>query len=335
MPSERILVIQTAFIGDTILTLPLIQKISKTNPEALIDVLCIPSTKIIFDASPVVNRVIVLDKRGIHKSLFRFSTFIIKLKKNNYQKVISPHRSFRSAILTFLINAKDSTGFSNSSFTSVFKKIISYNKNVHEVERNLSLIDNSKVDLQQCLPMVFIRDEHKLRVNDIINSSNSDNLICIAPGSVWNTKKYPAEYFSEIAVELEKRNYKVILIGSASENDLCEQIAGRLDSPLIITNFNLIEIIYLLSKSKLLICNDSSPTHLGMCADIPVITLYCSTIPEFGFYPYNQKSIYLSYNELDCKPCGIHGRMECPIGTFDCGYKLTPELVIRHIKDMI
>ena len=56
------------------------------------------------------------------------------------------------------------------------------------------------------------------------------------------------------------------------------------------------------------------------CVQIyPVLTIYCSTVPEFGFYPYNKKSSYISFNDLNCKPCGIHGYEKCPIKSFDCG----------------
>lgn len=86
---------------------------------------------------------------------------------------------------------------------------------------------------------------------------------------------------------------------------------------------------------KLLISNDSAPTHLGMCADIPVLTIFCSTVPGFGFYPYNEQSKTISFSNLDCKPCGIHGYRKCPIETFDCGYKLLPEMVIEKIKKQL
>ena len=72
------------------------------------------------------------------------------------------------------------------------------------------------------------------------------------------------------------------------------------------------------------------------CAwDIPVLTIYCSTVPGFGFYPYNNKSKYLSYDKLDCKPCGIHGYRVCPVNSFDCGYKLIPEDILEEVEKML
>ncbi len=72
-----------------------------------------------------------------------------------------------------------------------------------------------------------------------------------------------------------------------------------------------------------------------MCVDIPVLMLYCSTVPEFGFYPYNDKSFSLSYNDLKCKPCGIHGYDNCPLGTFECAIKLKPAVVMEKIYEIL
>ena len=113
---ERILVIQTAFLGDAILTLPMIQKLKEFFPDALIDVVCIPSTKEIFDHSAYVNSSIVLNKRKEHKSIFNLSRFAKELKKNNYSKIYSPHRSFRTSLLVAMLKVKDTYGFDNSSF---------------------------------------------------------------------------------------------------------------------------------------------------------------------------------------------------------------------------
>jgi heptosyltransferase-2 len=163
----------------------------------------------------------------------------------------------------------------------------------------------------------------------------SDNLVVVAPGSVWNTKIYPLEYY-ETVIEYLKSKSSVVLMGGIFDKDLCVQLMQKYNEIISLAgSLSLIESIELLKRAKILICNDSAPTHLGMCADIPVLTIYCSTVGDFGFYPYNTKSRYLSYDDLSCKPCGIHGFNKCPIGTFECGYKLKPETVIYKIEEML
>jgi len=336
---EKILIIQTAFIGDAILTLPMIQKLKEIIPKSEIDVISNPTTLEIFSASPYVNKVIVLDKKGDHKSFFSLLKFAKEIRKNNYTRIYSPHRSFRTAFMIMQSGTRETYGFSNSSFKHVYKCLIDYKYDHHEVQRNLDLVGyNYSSEGWRILPELKIPDNLKENVREFFANHNLNNHVSVvAPGSVWNTKKYPAEYFEKVIRYLVDRSGKVLLIGGKSDVLLCEDLASRFYQDVIPVagNFSLLESIELLRNSKILISNDSAPAHLGMCADIPVLTLYCSTSAGFGFYPYNEKSSYLSFDDLFCKPCGIHGYSECPIKTFECGYNLKPETVISKIEEIL
>jgi heptosyltransferase-2 len=165
----------------------------------------------------------------------------------------------------------------------------------------------------------------------------SDRFIAIAPGSVWNTKKYSADYFEVIIKHFVERKIKILLIGGENDKAITDDISSKFSDNVINSagNFSIIESIELLKYARLLISNDSAPTHMGMCADTKVLTIYCSTVPDFGFYPYNKKSSSISFNDLKCKPCGIHGHDKCPIKTFDCAMKLLPDKVIVKVEEML
>ena len=336
---EKILIIQTAFIGDAILTLPMIQKLKEKIPNCEIDVLAIPSTVEIFSSSPYIHEVIVIDKKGKHKSFISLLNFIKELKKKNYNRIYSPHRSFRSAFITMKLDVKETFGFSNSSMRHVYKNLIEYKPQHHEVQRNLDLIDFEYTNSDwKISPEIKIDEDIKVKINEFCKSNNiKKDFSVIAPGSIWNTKKYPVDNFEEAISHLIKKDFSIVLIGSEKEKILCDNLANKFDGKVTSSAgmFSLIEVVELLKKAKILISNDSAPTHLGMCADIPVLTIYCSTLPEFGFYPYNKKSQYLSYNNLACKPCGIHGYDECPLKNFACGNNLKPSFVISKIEEML
>jgi heptosyltransferase-2 len=164
-----------------------------------------------------------------------------------------------------------------------------------------------------------------------------NGFITIAPGSVWNTKKYPSEYFEIIIEHFIDQKNKIVLIGGENDRDTSEQIASKFVGKVIDASgkFSIVESIEILKHSMLLLSNDSAPTHMGMCADIRVLTIYCSTVPQFGFYPYNDRSSSIGFSDLKCKPCGIHGHNRCPIKTFDCAMKLLPEKIIFKAKEML
>lgn len=336
---EKFLIIQTAFIGDAILTLPMLQKLKEINPGCSIDVVSIPETAVIFNHSPAVDNILVFDKRGIHKSVLKVYKFAKLIKQSNYSRIYAPHRSFRTSMLVLLSGVRETYGFNVNSMPHIYRHIAEYEKAGHEVERNLKLIQfESTNDYWKILPLLNIPDETKNKIDKFFSDyDGTSNFAAVAPGSVWNTKIYPAEYYEEIIKHLLKIFDKVFLIGGENDRKICEELEEKTEKKVKSTAgiFTLIETAAFLRKMKLLISNDSAAAHLGMCADIPVLMLYCSTIPDFGFYPYNKNSYFLSYGDLFCKPCGIHGFQKCPLNNFDCGYKLKPDVVISKIEEMI
>lgn len=334
---EKILVIQTAFLGDAILTLPMIQKLKEIFPGSLIDVISIPQTKEVFENSPYVDNVYSYDKKGNQKSIFNLFAFSKELKQKNYTCLYSPHRSFRTSILVYLLNVEKSFGFDNASINFVYKKTIKYDNRMHEVSRNLKLTGmNIEKENWKVLPVIKNSPVAVIKIDNLIKDIKNP-IVTIAPGSVWRTKKYPEEHFEIISKHLIEKNYFVIFIGGQADFEICERLSNQLNEKSLncAGKLSIVESIELLKRSILLICNDSAPTHMGMAADIPVLTIYCSTVPEFGFSPYNRGSSSLSLDGLKCKPCGIHGRNSCPIKTFDCGLKLTPEKVIQKVEEIL
>jgi heptosyltransferase II len=336
---NKILVVQTAFLGDAILTLPMIQKLKEQDGNSIIDVICIPASKEIFQFSSSVNEIIVFDKKGRDKSLLRFIKFTKDIKAKRYDKIYSPHRSFRTSLLILNSGVRETYGFSNSSLRHVYKYLTEYNSGHHEVQRNLELIGCDYAESGwRILPEVEFDKSICTTINEFLERNKiTSDFAAIAPGSIWNTKKYPLEYFEEIIKYLISRKLKVILVGGTEEEEVGKLLELKYNGSLISAagTLSITDSIILLKRSQILISNDSAPTHLGMCADIPVLTLYCSTVPDFGFYPYNKKSRWLSFSELECKPCGIHGYNECPLKHFQCGYKLSPELAISTIKEIL
>lgn len=252
--------------------------------------------------------------------------------------VYSPHRSFRSALVAFFSRAEITIGFDTSASPFLYKKNVKYRNDLHEVARNLELIGfDTSNNKWKIMPIIEIPEETKRKISDMAHLFKSPQTIAVAPGSVWNTKIYPKEYFTEIIRLLVAKKYSIILIGGKEDQLLCVEIEKEFNSDVfsVAGKVNVIESIELLKNCSALICNDSAPTHLAMIANISVLTIYCSTIPDFGFYPYNENSGIVSYNDLQCKPCGIHGHKECPIKTFDCGLNLLPQEVIAKFEKII
>lgn len=336
---KKILVIQTAFIGDAILTLPMIQKLKEKFPDSNIDVVCIPSTKEIFEASPSVNEVIILDKRNKHRSLKGLFSFIKEIRNRKYDSLYSPHRSLRTSLIVLFSDIEDTIGFSNTSLKYVYKNVVEYIPSHHEVRRNLSLIgfDNDD-DLWRVQPLLKASEESSKKVKDFLTPLNKEKkIIMVAPGAVWETKKYPDKYFSIIIKYYIDKNYLILLTGGENDKKLCEQLASTSKENVISIagKFSLAETAEVMKNALVVISNDSAPTHLAVASNVPVLTIYCSTVPEFGFYPYHKKGEFIFLENLYCRPCGIHGFETCPLNHFKCGWDLKPETVINKINELL
>jgi heptosyltransferase-2 len=335
---KKILIIQTAFIGDVILTTPLIEVLVDTYPNSEIDFLTIPNSRVLLDSNPHINNLIVFDKRGRDRGIHNLIKFGKKLSAHQYDLCITPHRSLRSAVLTRMTKAKIRIGFDRSAWKSAFTDSISYNPDSHEVERNLSLLSAIGIEVEKSAPVLYDTEEDLEVVNSLMmdHNLNGKHLLAVAPGSVWPTKRWPETYYADLCKQMSNNDIRVVLVGGNEDIDLCQTISE--DSGHIVNlagKLNLRQTYSLLKKCAGILTNDSAPLHLGMAAGIKVFAIFGPTIPEFGFAPFGPKSTIIENRDLKCRPCAIHGSKKCPVKTFDCMKTLTPESVKSEILQNI
>ena len=184
---QKILIIQTAFIGDVILATPLIGNLKTQFPEAKIDFLVKNGNQSLLKNDPNLNEILVFDKKKKVASLLELFK---KIRGNKYDLVINLHRFASSGILTFLSGAKQKLGFKKNpfsfSYTQSFPHEIGNGK--HEVDRNLELIKNFTLSLNR-QPKLYPSKEDF----EAIKTYQTENYYCLAPASVWFTKQAPKE----------------------------------------------------------------------------------------------------------------------------------------------
>ncbi len=338
---KKILILQTAFIGDIILTTPLIRFVRKIYPSTDIQFLTIPSSKNILDTNPLINKLWIYDKRGKDRGIKDFLKLVVLLRKERIELAIIPHRSLRSALLVFLSGIRIRIGFDKSSGAFLFTQQVNYRKTAHEVERNLHLITHSIPQKEEyILPEIFISDEDVQIVTNWFRRKNlhlNERYICLAPGSKWLTKRWPAHHWGTLINLFAEKGLKVVLIGAKEDKYLKDPIQQCTHVDLIDSfgKFSVRQSAEIIRRSILLISNDSAPTHLGVAVRTPVLTIFGSTVPSFGFYPYGSKNKVAEVNDLPCRPCTDHGKLKCPLGHFRCMIDLTPKKVFHIAMEML
>jgi heptosyltransferase-2 len=318
---RSILLIQTAFLGDVILATPVISELNRIFPNAQIDVLVKKGNEILLCNNPSIREVFVLDKSK--NKLSEIWRLIRKFRTKKYNLVINLHRFGSSGIIAGLSGGKQIVGFDKNPFAFLYTKRFKHEigNGTHEVTRNLALIQEFGAE-KICRPSLFPS------VNDVemIENYISDNFVCLAPASVWSTKQLPEEKWVEL-IQSFSSELKIYLVGANSDNDLCQSIidkSGRVRSIVNLAGkFSLLQTAALFAESQHVYVNDSGPLHIASAMNAPVTAFFCSTIPDFGFGPLSEKSEIKQVNDLPCRPCGLHGHKECPLGHFNCGNKIS------------
>lgn len=314
---QRILVIQTAFLGDVILTTPVISELKRLHPETEIDVLVRKGNEAILKNHPDIHEVFSFNKKEGKWKEMRRLIGVFRTKK--YDEVINLQRFGSSGIITFLSKAKRKVGFDKNPFSFCYDIKIKHEIGTgkHEVERNLECIAHHGAE-KLVRPTVFPSDADRAKVATYTNTP----FYTLAPASVWFTKQLPEAKWIELANNL-KRKGAVYLVGGPPDFDLCQRILEAAELPSennLAGKLNLLESCALFEKATRCFVNDSGPLHMATAVNAPVTAFFCATVPRFGFGPLSdEREIRETTEILKCKPCGLHGGKVCPEGHFKCG----------------
>jgi heptosyltransferase-2 len=321
------LIIQTAFLGDVVLALSMGEYIKSKDEEVFVTFITTRASEPIAVNCPFIDEVIVYDKYGKDRGLRGIWKLAARLNSRSYTAVFTPHRSFRSTLLTKLISSGVKYGFDKSALSFLYKNRIKYESSHHEIERNLSLVrahwgDSGK---ELILPVISVEAE-------------KSDAIGIAPGSVWATKRWPVEKWIELVSSPELADREIVIIGSSEDKEIANEIekkSGNKNISNLAGKLSIIESIRRIAGCQLIVSNDSAPQHFAMAVSTPVITIFGATVPRFGFYPAGPDDRVVETDlNLECRPCGIHGLKKCKIRTFDCMNSIPVESVVEGIKSI-
>ena len=339
---KRILIFQTAFLGDVILTLPMIQVLHQRFPQATIDVVTTPAASQFLSNHPAVNRVIPYDKRKTQRGLKGIVALSIFLSRGKYDLAIAPHRSIRTSSIIALSGIKNRIGFSTASGKFLYNHTVQYVSSKHEIERNLDLLTPLGIQLQEReLPSLYPSQKDSDFLKKFLFEReilNQEKIIAIAPGSVWNTKRWPLERYAELALMLANDGYVVWIIGGSDDALLGKTIVDSSHHKHIhdtTGHLSLLQSAELIRRCRILITNDSAPLHIGVAMRTPVVAIFGATVPEFGFAPYGKDDIVIETKGLNCRPCAIHGGHTCPIGTFICMKNIETKTVYEKVRQLL
>lgn len=337
--SKTILIIQTAFIGDTILASQFARAVKDLYPQSTIHFFLRKGNETVIQGLSSIDKVWVWDKQGGKtKNLMKL---ISELREIRFDMVFNLHRHFNSGLVSSLMKSKIKIGFKENPLSFFYTHTVNHliphrtlNGHLHEVQRNLQL-------LQAAVPTFDIADNAKnykpelpllQKHFDKISVFSHGTYFVIAPASVWFTKAWSEHKYRSLTEELVKHG-KVFFIGAGTDKDLCDRIRSGLDNTEnLCGQLNLLESAALMKCATRVFVNDSAPLHLASCVNAKTTAIFCSTIQEFGYTPLADDSVVVDVgNQLSCRPCGLHGYKACPLGHFKCSEEIDVRSVLNTI----
>lgn len=317
---QKILIIQTAFLGDAILISSIVEKLKTTFPNSRLQLLIRKGFEDIYTGHPFIERIWLHDKKN-HKGLGLLSLGL-KIRKEKFDMVINAHRFASSGLITFLSGAKIKIGFNKNPFSFCYTKKIKHiiKKGTHEIDRNHQLISDI-TDQIPAKPKLYPQKADF----EYIKNYQDKKYFCIAPSSIWFTKQWPKHKWLELINKIPPDN-AIYLLGSTNDRILCEEIinsANRTNIFNLAGRLSILQSAALMQKAQMNFVNDSGPLHIASAINAPVRAVFCSTVPDFGFGPLSDNSKVIEVQEqLDCRPCGLHGHKSCPKNHFHCAEKI-------------
>ena len=293
----NILIIGLSSIGDNLLISPSIRLIKDCCENSSIDFVVGPRAAAFAEKNPLFSNTYIWDKKTGVKTLIKI------IENRKYDLIVD----FRNSLTPFFLNAE-------CRLTFFVKELFSRKSSIHEAERTVRFLEpyfGKMESVELYFPLYEAEiDEYKKVFERTGISLDLDNFIVLNPGAAFEKKRWDKDRFAEVArAIISKYGVKVIIVGSSNEIDLAKEIAAKIHDERVFSlagQISFRQLACLLSKSKLLITNDTGTMHLASAMKCPVIAIFGPGNP-LRYGPIGTKSIVL-HTERKCFPCRLEAR---------------------------
>lgn len=339
---DNALVLQTSFLGDMVLTLPLIAEIRRRFPVKKLSLMCTPLGKELLQDHPAIDEIIVDDKKRQHRGWRGVQNQAAALRQRQFTIALTPHKSARTAYLLYKAKIPQRIGFHQSQGWFLFHHRAERDPSRHDVERNLSILEPLGVRVQDCTREIELLAPPEVEKNVAQRLSNlgvaaARPTIGVNPGSVWPTKRWWTEGFAEFIDLVHARlDCQVLLFGGPEDADIVARLSERCAGAAVnlAGKFSLRELPAAIGRCQVFVTNDSGPMHIAVARKVPTVAIFCATTPDLGFYPYTGHAVVIQ-KQLACRPCTSHGGRRCPLAHENCMRQIRPQTVVAAVEKLL
>jgi heptosyltransferase-2 len=343
---SRILVRGTNWVGDTVMSLPAAKELRRLFPSAHITLWCPEGLKVLWETTGIPDQVISFSANsgGPLRRALRMSK---RIASQNFDLVVLFQNAFESAFTTWLARIPFRVGYGTDLRGALLNIKVPQTDEIrqkHEVFYYLAITDfladsfQISITLENETPDCSISlDAEKMEsARAVMLSGNFDlnrPIFCLCPGSVnSDAKRWPGDYFAELADLLIENGGQVVFLGARQEHDLIETIQSLMQnrgSMNLTRTSDMITAMAVMNLADMVISNDTGSAHLAAAAGASVLTIFGPTSPG-ATAPYGSRS-YTIRGEAPCAPCR---HFKCPLETQLCMRNIKPTSVFRRIQSI-
>lgn len=328
----RTLVVAPSWIGDAVLSHPLLMRLKEFQPTFDIDVLAPPWVAPVYRRMPEVAATI--DNPFGHGQLRLGERRRFAKSLDRYDRAIVLPNTFKSALIPWYAGIRTRTGYRGEMRYGVLNDLRALDDQALPllVERYAALAQPAGEALRMPLPQPRLQVDEVARTATLKKldiSAAAAPITVMAPGAEYGpAKRWPARHFAELAMTYAKGGAQVLLLGSSMDaaitegirdlsGNACRNLAGQT---------SLDEAIDLMSLAARVITNDSGLMHVAAALDRPMAAIFGSSSPAFT-PPLSSKARVITL-KLSCSPCF---QRVCPLGHTNCLETLLPGRVLEEL----
>jgi heptosyltransferase I len=360
---SRILLIKPSALGDVVHTIPLLPKLRTRFPEAQIDWFITPENAELVRHHPALSGVVIFER----KKLARFGRgwdatlesvrLLAELRRARYELVIDLHGQMRSALFTLATGAPVRIGFDRpvrkaltgsthhelrnvpqrgwagareGSWMAYSHRIPIATLDVHAIERYLWLGPMLGLDDAPADGRIFLSPAAEVEAERLLGRLTSQSFAALVPGTMWETKHWPAERFAEVGQWFERQGFGVVVLGTKRDRRLAKRIVERCPSAIDLCGQTTpSQLAAIVKRAAICVTNDSGAMHLAVALETPVVSVFGPTNPvHIG--PYGQPQAVVRAG-LPCSPCNFRQLSQCPYG-HACMQQVSAAMVIERLE---
>lgn len=323
-------------IGDLLLVTPVLRALRTYFPQAHLALLTDSKLADLVRLNHNIDELLTIDKKGYHDKLINYIKFIGEIRNRNFDLVINLHKNERASFIAAFSGAQKIVGYSTWGPGLLFDQVLDNRKRQkHQVHAHFDV-------LKETLGMttfddrgieMWLSEEAQAKADEIWKKSFPDGsrtIIGLNIGASWPTKRWPKEYFAELADRLVDEGYGIAYFGGPMDVEIVEQTIDLMrhkQNPHVVQltgKVSLMELGALLKKCRVFVTNDSGPMHIATAMKVPLVSMFGAS-PVQGFWPYNDISVVLK-TPLPCHPCYKHS---CKLGGLECMYAISVDTVFE------